>query len=68
MSISKVQLEVWRIREELDRKLAKMSPQERIDYFRGVSGRIKVKLGRELKLRRAKPGRRSSMIADSPQE
>ena len=68
MPISEVQREVWRIRKELDRRLAKMTPEQRTAHFRGVFDRIEAKFGLRLKLRRAQPGQRSPIIADPPQE
>ena len=64
MLISRTQREVWRIREELDRKLASMTPEQRTDYFDGVGDRVKAKLGRKLDLPRARRGHRSPVIVD----
>ena len=54
MPISKVQLEVWKVRRELDRELANMTPRQRNDYFSGASDRIEAQFGKKLGMRRAK--------------
>ncbi len=51
MSYSKRQIEVWKAREELDRKLADMTPQEIIEYADGALERARARTGRQLKLR-----------------
>lgn len=56
MTVSKVQIELWKIREELDQKLAKMTPEERHMYFEGTLSRIREKGGVELDLPEVDPG------------
>ncbi|MGB2824210.1 MAG: hypothetical protein WBF17_24770 [Phycisphaerae bacterium] len=51
MRCSTRQTEVWKAREELDRKLADMTPQEIIEYADGAVERARARTGRELKLR-----------------
>jgi len=51
MKYSKRQIEVWKAREELDRKLADMTPQEIIEYADGALERARARTGRQLKLR-----------------
>ena len=65
MPVSKVQLEVWRIREELDRKLAKMTPEQRQEYFADTLERVKAVLGRDLNLPIAKPGPTGPIITEA---
>jgi hypothetical protein len=62
MPISRAQYEVWRIREELDGKLAKMTPQERHAYFAQTPAFVEARLGRPLRLRRVKRG--ENTVAD----
>jgi hypothetical protein len=64
MQVSETQREVWRIRQELDRKLAGMTPEQRTQYFQNVGERVKAKLGRELNLPSAQRGHRSPVIVD----
>jgi hypothetical protein len=56
MPISRAQHEVWRIREELDGRLAKMTPEERRAYFAQTPAFVEARLGRPLRLRRVKRG------------
>lgn len=65
MPISKVQIEIWKNREELDCKLAKMTPQQRKKYFNGTANRITSILGKNIKLRRVKPSRRGPAVSES---
>jgi predicted nucleic acid-binding protein len=51
MKYSKVQYDLWRIRARLDRKLAKMTPEQVQQYFDDVDKRVEAKLGRPLGLR-----------------
>ena len=51
MRYSKRQIEVWKAREELDGKLADMTPQEIIEYADGALERARARTGRQLKLR-----------------
>ncbi len=51
MPPSKVQLAIWKAREEIDRKLSKMTPQEQLEYFNGAMERFKAATGVELHLR-----------------
>jgi hypothetical protein len=51
MKYSKVQYDLWRVRARLDRKLAKMTPEQVQEYFDGVDKRVEAKLGRPLRLR-----------------
>ncbi len=45
MTISKAQLEVWRIRDELDAKLSKMTPAERTAFIKDGMKRLEQKAG-----------------------
>ena len=51
MKCSKRQTEVWKARQKLDQKLAKMTPEQVLDYFDGVSDRVKARTGLSLGLR-----------------
>jgi hypothetical protein len=51
MRYSKRQIEVWRAREKLDKKLADMTPEQVLKYFSGVSDRVKARTGEPLNLR-----------------
>ena len=51
MRYSKRQIEVWRAREELDKKLADMTPQEIVEYADGAVERARARTGRQLRLR-----------------
>lgn len=51
MPVSEVQLEVWRVRRKLDRKLAKMTPEERTEYVNGALAGAEAKTGIDLDTR-----------------
>jgi predicted nucleic acid-binding protein len=63
MPISKVQREVWRIRDKLQRKFLAMSEQERREYLDSIPQRAEKALGRPLKLRREVPSRTATKSA-----
>ncbi len=50
MPVSQAQVEVWKARAQLDRKLRRMSPSQRQAYLDGVFARVEKKLGIELHL------------------
>ena len=52
---SQRQIEIWRAREELNRKLAAMTPQEQREYWDGALERVEAKFGRKLNLRVVRP-------------
>jgi hypothetical protein len=51
MKYSKRQIEVWKAREKLDKKLAGMTPKEVTRYLDGVSDRVKARTGKPLNMR-----------------
>jgi hypothetical protein len=53
MEYGKRQIEVRKAREQLDRKLADMTPQEIIEYADGAVERARARTGRQLRLRAA---------------
>ena len=48
MPVSKAQLEVWKARAKLDRKLAKMTPRQRRAYLNGSVDRVRRRFGIDL--------------------
>ena len=58
---SKVQVELWKTRARLDRKLARMTPAQQRKYLAGAQARLEAKTGVRLNLRVASlPPRRKS--------
>jgi hypothetical protein len=55
MRVSQAQLDVWKARAKLDRKLARMTRAQQQAYFDGVFVRIQKKFGIDLHLREADP-------------
>ena len=55
MPVSRAQIEVWKARDQLDRKLATMTRAQIQKYFDGVYERVRKKTGIELHLRVAQP-------------
>jgi hypothetical protein len=50
MPVSQAQLDVWKARAKLDRKLAKMTFAQKRKYLAGAAERLKAKTGIDLNL------------------
>ena len=50
MKVSQAQLDVWKARAKLDRKLARMTFAQQRKYLAGATARLKAKTGIDLNL------------------
>jgi len=64
MRYSQRQIEVWKAREELDRELAGMTPQEIFTYLESATKQWEAKTGKKLKVQPVEGARDRASLLD----